>query len=459
MSLIKKFLFLCIIPFLVFLGIFIFTKNAIYEFKDIFIVLFSIGFFVIISFNSVYFSDYLKRNRFHLFFAFLITGIVTFFSIALFSIIMSSFFRGSIFRLTTIFSQSILGFCIFLLEYLTLNLLDKNNKKVLKFDDKKYNYFLIIISVVFIEYLLYLLIIFRDIDDFNQFLYTYKFILIYMFIVPCISFILIKKLNNFKVYGILNILISSLFSVLITFLVTSVLVLKELKFNNHIGAVIIAYLISLFSTLAIYTIVFYKNQLKESTKIKYQIIKKDAQYVELKSQINPHFLFNNLNILISLIEVNPKKAIEFGHNLSNIYRHNLNKIDEDFILLKEELTFINEYLEIYKAKFENGFTFSITNAVNNNQYILTSCIQELIDNVFKHNILDEVFPININIYIENNLLIISNLINENTNVLSNNFGLESINKRYKLLINKSIEIIKSDDKFIVKLPILEIQLK
>ena len=68
-----------------------------------------------------------------------------------------------------------------------------------------------------------------------------------------------------------------------------------------------------------------------------------------------HFLFNNLNTLISFIEVNPTKAIDFGHNLANVYRHYLKRQDEDFVLLKDELLFIKEYLEIYKAKFENGF--------------------------------------------------------------------------------------------------------
>ena len=107
------------------------------------------------------------------------------------------------------------------------------------------------------------------------------------------------------------------------------------------------------------------------------------ELAELKNQINPHFLFNNLNTLISFIEVNPSKAIDFGHNLANVYRHYLKKQEEDFVSLKDELLFIKEYLEIYKAKFENGFNFSISDEFRENQYVLSSTIQELIDNIFK----------------------------------------------------------------------------
>ncbi|MCU4189135.1 histidine kinase [Flavobacterium sp. HXWNR29] len=216
-------------------------------------------------------------------------------------------------------------------------------------------------------------------------------------------------------------------------------------------------MISLFSTCLIYGFLYYYNQKKSIGKLKLQNIQKDAQYLELKNQINPHFLFNNLNTLISFIEVNPTKAIDFGHNLANVYRHYLKKQDEDFVSLKDELLFIKEYLEIYKAKFENGFNFSISEEFKGNQYVLSSSIQELIDNIFKHNNLDEENPIEIKIYTENDSLIIYNSVVSKNVTDSTSFGLNNINKRYEILTNSSIVITNDKDSFSVQLPILNLE--
>jgi LytS/YehU family sensor histidine kinase len=216
-------------------------------------------------------------------------------------------------------------------------------------------------------------------------------------------------------------------------------------------------MISLFSTCLIYGLLYHFHQKKSIGKLKLQNIQKEAQYLELKNQINPHFLFNNLNTLISFIEVNPTKAIDFGHNLANVYRHYLKKHDEDFILLKDELLFIKEYLEIYKAKFENGFNFSISEEFRDNQYVLSSSIQELIDNIFKHNNLDEDQPIEIKIYTENDYLVIYNSIDSNNLADSMNTGLDNINKRYQILTNSSIVITKDKNSFSVQLPILNLE--
>ena len=213
----------------------------------------------------------------------------------------------------------------------------------------------------------------------------------------------------------------------------------------------------MFSSLSIYAFIFYRNQINEKKLLKLQNIQKDAQYLELKNQINPHFLFNNLNTLISFIEVNPTKAIDFGHNLANVYRHYLKKQDEDFVLLKDELLFIKEYLEIYKAKFENGFNFSISIDFRDNQYVLSSSIQELIDNIFKHNNLDEDNPIEIKIYTENDSLIIYNSVVSKNVTDSTGSGLNNINKRYEILTNSSIVITKDENSFSVQLPILNLE--
>ena len=192
-------------------------------------------------------------------------------------------------------------------------------------------------------------------------------------------------------------------------------------------------------------------------KLTSNLSKKEAEYLQLKNQINPHFLFNNLNVLVSFIELNPKKAVEFGHHLSNVYRHYLKNQTEDYVSLEVEINFITEYLSIYKAKFEKGFTFKMPEEIAQNQYVLPNCLQELIDNIFKHNVVAEEIPLEITIFIEANTLVIQNTIHKKEIEIASNFGLENINKRYLLLTNNDIQIMETPTHFSVKILILELE--
>lgn len=125
--------------------------------------------------------------------------------------------------------------------------------------------------------------------------------------------------------------------------------------------------------------------------------------------------------------------------------------------MQGELDFIAEYLAIYKAKFENGFTFTLPTVILKNQYILSSCLQELIDNIFKHNNLEDQNPLALEIFIELNSLVIQNTINRKEVENSSNFGLNNIKKRYLLLTNNYIQITETKTHFKVTIPILELE--
>ena len=161
--------------------------------------------------------------------------------------------------------------------------------------------------------------------------------------------------------------------------------------------------------------------------------------------------------MVSFIELNPKKAVEFGHHLSNVYRHYLKNQTEDYVSLEVEINFITEYLSIYKAKFEKGFTFKMPEEIAQNQYVLPNCLQELIDNIFKHNVVAEEIPLEITIFIEANTLVIQNTIHKKEIEIASNFGLENINKRYLLLTNNDIQIMETPTHFSVKILILELE--
>ena len=96
---------------------------------------------------------------------------------------------------------------------------------------------------------------------------------------------------------------------------------------------------SAFSSFLISIMLIHRNKIQN---LSLNFANKETEYLQLKNQVNPHFLFNNLNTLIAFIETNPHKAIAFGHQLSNVYRHYLNNENDDFVLLADEIEFISD---------------------------------------------------------------------------------------------------------------------
>lgn len=360
-----------------------------------------------------------------------------------------------------LFLQIVLGICLFMLQFLILNFVQNfKSKNELTFSDKPLYYVKVLLTLTFAEYLLLLIMSIEVVmDDFSmeRFLQFSQSIFSVPFVINVVSFLSLKYLNKLVFFKSKNLLLISS-SIIIG--VISCFLFSQIYFKFKLVAILMYGLFDIFATLFFFTFVNYRDKLKNSLvkihSLSKSFSKKEAEYLQLKNQINPHFLFNNLNTLISFIELNPKKAVEFGHNLSNVYRYYLKNQTEDFVSLQSELTFIKEYLEIYKAKFDNGFSFKIDD-IDADYYVLASAIQELIDNIFKHNILDDKNPLTIKISIEYNYLIVQNSIMEKSSIFSTGIGLDNINKRYQILIQKPIVIEKSDNYFSVKLPILELQ--
>jgi two-component system LytT family sensor kinase len=285
------------------------------------------------------------------------------------------------------------------------------------------------------------------------------------FIIDCILYAIMAVNLAFFVSYVLNKMVffrkSILFSIVIT-TITTFLAIKLLGYpQDYFRVLFTGYVLEMITFGLCLMIVFLPiaraNRNFKINKLTSDFSKKEAEYLQLKQQVNPHFLFNNLNTLISFIEIDSKKAVEFGHHLSNTYRHYLKNQNDDFVSLKEELEFIKEYLAIYKAKFENSFSFEISVLPKENEYIVCLSLQEIVDNVFKHNTMDENNPLEIRISSLNNGLLIENTVSKKANDLSNGLGLENINKRYMILTNKEIQIVNHTDKYQVTLPILELE--
>ncbi len=182
----------------------------------------------------------------------------------------------------------------------------------------------------------------------------------------------------------------------------------------------------------------------------------NAQFESLKNQIDPHFLFNSLNVLSSLIEENPDNAQRFTTSLSKVYRYVLEQKDKELVSVEEELSFAKTYMNLLKMRFENSLTYELpTLGINPEAKVVPLSLQLLLENTVKHNIVSEQKPLNIRIFIKNNYLVVQNDI-QKKEILQDRrgVGLQNIISRYAILTERRVLIEQTDALFSVQLPIL-----
>lgn len=182
-----------------------------------------------------------------------------------------------------------------------------------------------------------------------------------------------------------------------------------------------------------------------------------TQFDSLKEQINPHFLFNSLNSLSSLIATNPGKAEEFVEEMSRVYRYLLRSNESQLISLQKEVTFIESYNLLLKTRFGTGFQPVIKIEEDMKDWLVPPMtLQLLIENAVKHNIVDPDEPLTVKLFTEKEKLIVSNnLQKKNKAVVSNKIGLSNIISKYELLNHPGVEIRETDKEFIVVLPLIK----
>ena len=224
---------------------------------------------------------------------------------------------------------------------------------------------------------------------------------------------------------------------------------------------IISLLITIVITLIFHLIYYYKksqeNKLKEQKVIAGTA---SAQFESLKNQIDPHFLFNSLNVLSSLIEENPENAQKFTTSLSKIYRYVLEQKDKELVSVEEELKFATTYMNLLKMRFEDSITYEVpTDFINPEAKVVPLSLQLLLENTIKHNIVSEKKPLRIKIYIEDNYLIVENNL-QKKEVLQERkgVGLQNIVNRYGLLSERKVLVEETNDFFRIKIPILTKQI-
>jgi two-component system, LytTR family, sensor kinase len=179
------------------------------------------------------------------------------------------------------------------------------------------------------------------------------------------------------------------------------------------------------------------------------------QYETLKSYVNPHFLFNSLSVLSSLVEKDAAKSQLFIRQLSDIYRYVLDQKDKELVPLETELEFAQSYINLHKIRHSDNLQVEI-NVPNRAGYIVPLSMQILLENAFKHNIISEEDPLEVKIWRDGNYMVIRNKLQVRKVIkASPGTGLVTIVKRYEFLTSKPVGIVDDDGFYTVEIPILD----
>ena len=221
----------------------------------------------------------------------------------------------------------------------------------------------------------------------------------------------------------------------------------------YLSALIITLVISLFFHAVYYYREIQKNKVKEQKVIAGAA---SAKFDALKNQLDPHFLFNSLNVLTSLIEENPNSAQKFTTSLSKVYRYVLEQKNKELVTVDEELNFARTYMSLLKMRFEDSIIFDIPDKASNPESkVVPLSLQLLLENAVKHNMVTSSKPLHIKIYEEGDFLVVMNNLQPKQIVKkSSGVGLSNIKQRYQLLTQKQVMINQGAKEFAVAIPML-----
>lgn len=278
---------------------------------------------------------------------------------------------------------------------------------------------------------------------------------------------LLKKFPN-QVFKMKNLLKGLMGGILVTLLalffirIITEIVIEQRDFfefiaSEKIGHYYISFIISVVVTAIFYAFYYYKNK-QQSLVTEQKLIAgtASAKFDALKNQLDPHFLFNSLNVLTSLIDENPKAATRFTTSLSKVYRYVLEQKNKKLVTLEEELNFAKLYVSLLEVRFEDSIVFHAPERLENPQAkVVPLSLQLLLENAVKHNQVMSSKKLHVTIKEVDGSLVVSNnsqpkqVLRESTGV-----GLQNIRDRYSLLTRRPVIINQTEREFTVAIPIL-----
>ena len=199
----------------------------------------------------------------------------------------------------------------------------------------------------------------------------------------------------------------------------------------------------------------WRNLALESERMKREAI--STKYEVLKNQVNPHFLFNSLNALTSLVYEDADLSAKFIKKLSQVYRYVLESREKERVSLREELEFVRSYIFLQQIRHEDALIFSLQEPMDGDFEVVPLAVQMLVENAFKHNVVSDNEPLSIDLFREEQFLVVQNTL-QKKNILkeeSSGVGLENIKARYAFFSDEKVQVQETKTHFTVKLPLLK----
>lgn len=261
-------------------------------------------------------------------------------------------------------------------------------------------------------------------------------------------------------------IIFSILGIVVVFLVVNAIMefveFCLVDFHRHEDVTQFDYNVASFTIISLVTAIYesiffyaqWKEALLETAQLKRANI--ESQLEGLKSQVNPHFLFNSLNTLTYIIPEDPEKAVHFVRQLSKVYRYILEIREKQLIPLAEELTFMKSYLFLLKERFGDNICIrKVIPEENLQDQVVPLSLQILMENCVKHNIISKQRPLEIDVHIEGKYLVVrNNLQLKHQETVSTQIGLQNIRNRYAFFTKEKVDIQATDGYFQVRLPLI-----
>ena len=234
---------------------------------------------------------------------------------------------------------------------------------------------------------------------------------------------------------------------------------QELSFRNAIPVILpslrVAYIFMILALIVGNSIIFFKNW-REAT-IQQEELKRAhlaLQYQSLRDQVRPHFLFNSLSSLVTLINTDPDKATRFVHKLSDVYRYLLEQRETELVHLEEEVQFLEDYIYLQKIRFGESLRVTVDLEKMQNRMVIPLSLQMIVENAIKHNEASSSHPLVIDIRAKGTAqVVISNTLQKKElPEKSPGLGLENLKKRIAFYSDQPLEVEQESDRYTVTIP-------
>jgi len=212
--------------------------------------------------------------------------------------------------------------------------------------------------------------------------------------------------------------------------------------------------------ISLYEALHLSNRWKQASLEKERLVKENvnSQLEGLRSQVNPHFLFNSLNTLAAIIPEDPEKGVDFVTRMAKVYRYMLESRNEKLILLEEELEFLDAYLYLLQQRFSDNLKINVNiGAEARKKFIIPLSLQLTFENAIKHNVISKEHPLTMEVYVgDNGKLVVRNTLRKKKVIgKSTKVGLQNIKNRYAFYTDDTVDVLATVDHFSVMIPILK----